>query len=81
MSSATAWRCKNAHWSFDQGLWTITDNFRVLVATDKFAESADKSDLLLGGYHGAGFRLPKDRGLWPSLVHVAWHRRKKFQRD
>src|SRR5579872_2946944 len=25
--------CKNAHWLFDNGLWTLTDDYRVLVAT------------------------------------------------
>ena len=44
--------CKNAHWSFDQGLWSISDDFRVLVASSRFTESADKPDLLLVRYHG-----------------------------
>lgn len=73
--------CKNAHWSFDQGLWAISDDYRVVVASDRFTESADKPDLLLARYHGTRLRLPDDRGLWPSLVHITWHRKKKFDRD
>ena len=29
--------CKNAHWLFDNGLWTIADDFTVLVARDHFS--------------------------------------------
>ncbi|MGO8752284.1 MAG: HNH endonuclease [Thermoguttaceae bacterium] len=73
--------CKNAHWLFDQGLWTISDDFQVVVASDRFTESADKPDLLLSRLHGSRLRLPDDHSLWPSLVHVAWHRKNKFNRD
>lgn len=71
--------CKNAHWCFDQGLWTISDDYRVLVASDRFTESADKPDLLLGRYHNTRLRLPADQSLWPRLAHVAWHRKKNLQ--
>ena len=69
---------KNAHWSFDPGLWAISDDYRVVVASDKFIESADTPDLLLAHYHGAPLRLPADHALWPSLPHLAWHRRHKL---
>jgi putative restriction endonuclease len=72
--------CKNAHWLFDKGLWTISDDFRVVVASSRFTESG-KPDLLLGNYQGTSLRLPDDRTLWPSPVHLAWHRRQKFDRD
>jgi putative restriction endonuclease len=32
--------CKNAHWLFDNGLWTIADDFTVLVARDRFTEDS-----------------------------------------
>ena len=72
--------CKNAHWLFDKGLWTISDDFRVVVAASRFTESG-KPDLLLGSYQGRCLRLPDDRTLWPSPAHLAWHRRQKFDRD
>lgn len=71
---------KNAHWLFDKGLWTIADDYRVIVASTQFAESG-KPDLLLANYHGARLRLPEDRGLWPSPVHTGWHRKKRFQAE
>lgn len=70
---------KNAHWSFDQGLWTISDEHRVIVAVDRFSEAAPEPAHLLRTYHAKPLYLPNDRSLWPSPVHLAWHRSKKFQ--
>ncbi len=70
--------CKNAHWLFDQGLWSIADDYRVIVAVGKFSESnPDGRDLQ--DYHGKLLRLPADQALWPSPIHLAWHRKNKFQ--
>lgn len=70
---------KNAHWLFDQGLWTVSDDFRVIVAVGAFSESAEDSVLLLQSRHGTTIHLPNDQSLRPSPVHLGWHRRKKFQ--
>jgi hypothetical protein len=43
--------CKNAHWLFDNGLWTLTDDYKVIVAAGEFAEAGTGQDLL-AGYHG-----------------------------
>ena len=69
---------KNAHWLFDKGLWTISDDYRVIVASSRFAESG-KPDLLLGNYHGTRLRLPEDQRLWPNPIHISWHRKKRFR--
>jgi putative restriction endonuclease len=70
--------CKNAHWLFDNGLWTIADDFTVMVARDHFSEdSPDQKPL--GDYHGQRIRLPSDPALYPDPDHLAWHRKKKFR--
>ena len=38
--------CKNAHWLFDQGLWSLDDNYRVIVAHDRFDEAGPENNLL-----------------------------------
>jgi putative restriction endonuclease len=39
--------CKNAHWLFDNGLWTLSDDYLVIVAVGRFAEdSRDQKPLL-----------------------------------
>jgi putative restriction endonuclease len=70
--------CKNAHWLFDNGLWTLGDDYRVQVARGAFVE-AGAEPLRLTAYHGARIRLPEERGLWPDPVHLAWHRKRKYQ--
>jgi putative restriction endonuclease len=69
--------CKNAHWSFDLGLWTISDDYRVIVAVGKFKEDSPNSRSL-AAYHGEKLRLPVDPNLWPNPIHLAWHRKNRF---
>jgi putative restriction endonuclease len=70
--------CKNAHWLFDQGLWSLSDDYQVMVALGQYAEdSPDQKGL--AHYHGRKIRLPKDTSLWPDPRYLAWHRRKKFR--
>jgi hypothetical protein len=38
--------CKNAHWMFDAGLWSLDDNYRVIVAPDRFNEAGAVAYLL-----------------------------------
>ncbi len=69
--------CKNAHWSFDNGLWTVSDDYRIVVAIGKFAED-NPDGRRLADYHGQRLRLPTDRDLWPNPLHLSWHRRNRF---
>ncbi len=69
---------KNAHWLFDEGLWTISDDFRVMVATSSFSESAENECCLLRQMAGRRIRLPESVSLWPSRWYLAWHRTNKF---
>lgn len=70
--------CKNAHWLFDQGLWSLSDDNRVIVAIAHFHESSPDSKGL-GSYNGTLLRLPANRNLWPNPIHIAWHRKHKFR--
>jgi putative restriction endonuclease len=71
--------CKNAHWLFDNGLWTLTDDYTVLVARDRFSEDSP-NQVSLNTFHGKRlYFLPADNSLWPSPDHLAWHRKHKFQ--
>ena len=69
---------KNAHWLFDNGLWTLSDDYRVIVAQGSFAE-AGPGQQLLAQYNGQKIQLPSDTALWPNPLHIAWHRNKKFK--
>jgi putative restriction endonuclease len=69
---------KNAHWLFDQGLWTISDDYRIEVASQAFVERGGNPDFLLSRLHGHEILLPNDRDLWPSSTYLAWHRAEVF---
>lgn len=69
--------CKNAHWLFDLGLWSIDDDYRVIVATELFIEACPTQEPLLDMV-GKQLLLPRDQQLWPSLKNIAWHRRERF---
>jgi putative restriction endonuclease len=69
---------KNAHWLFDAGLWSLDDNFCVLVASDAFTELSPNQTPLIE-YEGVNLRLPSDKRLWPSLSNVRWHRKMRFR--
>jgi putative restriction endonuclease len=70
--------CKNAHWLFDKGLWSLDDDYRVLVATGRFDEDAPDQKPL-ANYAGQQIRLPNNHLLWPDRKHLAWHRKKRFE--
>jgi putative restriction endonuclease len=69
--------CKNAHWLFDNGLWSLDDDYRVLVATDHFHEDAPDQKPLTD-YTGQRIRLPGNELIWPDRKHLAWHRVHRF---
>lgn len=70
--------CKNAHWQFDVGLWSIDADYHVIVAKGEFTESSPNQRSLLAT-HGQPLLLPRDKAIWPSQIQLAWHRKKKFK--
>lgn len=69
---------KTAHWLFDQGLWSLTDDCRVLVASGMFYESGP-SVFLLNGYAGQTITQPVDTNLSPNPDYIRWHREHVFE--
>jgi putative restriction endonuclease len=64
---------KTAHWLFDHGFWSLSDDFRVLVADAKFEESGEAAHLLKPRA-GAEILRPIARHFWPDLEAIRWHR-------
>ncbi len=69
--------CKNAHWMFDQGLWSLDDDYRVIVASQAYDENPGDQKSLIS-YQGQRILLPNNVAHWPDLKHIAWHRQHKF---
>ncbi len=65
---------KNAHWMFDEGLWSLDNEYRVLVDVKRFDESGAE-ELLLSLKTNTRILLPVDLNYWPDRAHLAWHRK------
>ena len=72
--------CKNAHWLFDAGLWSIDDDYRIIVAQGRYHEASPDQKPLVA-YHGRRIRLPANPDAWPDPRHLAWHRKQRFKRN
>ncbi len=68
---------KNAHWQFDRGLWSINDNYQVMVNRESFVEQGVPGQRL-EDFEGQRLFLPGDPKYWPDQQYLAWHRKNKF---
>jgi len=66
---------KNAHWQFDRGLWSVNDDYRVLINTEKFIEDGVPGQRL-ADFEGRRIFLPSDPKYWPEYTYLDWHRRR-----
>lgn len=66
--------CKNAHWAFDAGLWSLDDDCCVLVAADVFDEEAP-DQTPMKQMVGRKIRLPRNPNYWPLPANLVAHRK------
>lgn len=67
----------DAHWSFDEGLWTIDDDLCIIVARDSFADWSPEGASLMQR-HGRPLFFDKNSRLRPDPQYFTWHREKRF---
>ncbi|MCF7675302.1 MAG: HNH endonuclease [Akkermansiaceae bacterium] len=68
----------DAHWMFDNGLWTAIskgDDLLVRVAVGRFSESLPHGRLL-SGFNGQPLHFHDHARLRPDKSHFEWHRKK-----
>lgn len=66
---------KNAHWQFDRGLWSLNNDYRVLVNREKFTEEGIPGQRL-SDFEGRRIFLPDDPRYWPEQHYLEWHRKR-----
>ncbi len=70
--------CRNHHWAFDQGLWTLEADHTVLVATDRFLEDAP-NQIAISAHNNRKIDFSwLGSEYWPSQKSLEWHRKNKF---
>lgn len=69
--------CKNHHWAFDQGWFSINDEYRIIVASDLEEESPNAKPMR--DFHGKLIIRPNSEQYFPSLEALQWHRLNRFR--
>jgi putative restriction endonuclease len=69
---------KNAHWMFDEGLWSVTDDLKVIVAERVFTDSSPDG-FSLRNYVGRSLFFQAGCSLRPDRRCVGWHRENRFR--
>ncbi len=69
---------RSAHWAFDRGIFTISDQFEVVI--NPRARNAKISNFPLFEMDRKRITLPKDRYYWPHPEALAWHKENVFDR-
>ena len=65
--------CKNAHWMFDEGLWSVRGDGRVVLAPQRFTENGPEG-LRLQPYAGRLLQFASGVSLRPNADYFARHR-------
>lgn len=65
---------RNAHWAFDRGLWSVDDQFRILVNPDRFQEWGP-DELGLIHYRGHMLQFAPQSTLRPHPEYLRGHRK------
>jgi len=65
--------CKNAHWMFDEGLWSVQADGRVVLALNRFTENGPEP-LKLQSYGGRFLQFAPGVTLRPNPQYFARHR-------
>lgn len=68
--------CPLHHWSFDKGLFSIDDDYKMIVSGN-FEESGNEA-FLLRSLQAKEIYLPKEKPFRPSLIMIRWHRENSF---
>ncbi|GAB5452785.1 MAG: hypothetical protein Hals2KO_31130 [Halioglobus sp.] len=67
-----------AHWAFDQGIFTISDQYEVVVHPS--AGKSKNLNFAILDIHGHSICLPKDVDYYPHQEALRWHRDEVFGR-
>lgn len=69
---------KNAHWMFDEGLWSLTDDLEVIVGEKAFTDWSPDG-FSLRNFHGRPLFFQRDCILRPDRKYTTWHREHRFR--
>jgi putative restriction endonuclease len=68
--------CKNHHWAFDRGWFSIDDDYKIRIS-DRFQEDSPNSKPM-NEFEGELICLPSEEKYFPAIEALAWHRQNIF---
>ncbi|MFH7244085.1 MAG: HNH endonuclease [Spirulina sp.] len=66
--------CKNHHWAFDHGWFSLDQEYRILIRENWISENAPSNIKAMSEYHLESIFLPHDEEFLPDQNALAWHR-------
>jgi putative restriction endonuclease len=69
--------CKNHHWAFDNGLFTIDDEYKIIISNNFQEESPHAR--AIREFHGETILLPNYNEYLPRIASLQWHRKNVFR--
>ncbi|MBF2066568.1 MAG: HNH endonuclease [Calothrix sp. C42_A2020_038] len=70
--------CKNHHWAFDTGLFTVDEQYKIIISKNFEEESPNAQPMK--SFHGKILYLPSLEKFYPELESFEWHRQNKFDK-
>ncbi|NEP80059.1 MAG: HNH endonuclease [Okeania sp. SIO3B3] len=68
--------CKNHHWAFDKGLFTITDDYKIIVSNNFLEKSPNSKPMK--EFNSNQLWLPNQKESFPRIEALKWHRQNVF---
>jgi putative restriction endonuclease len=69
---------RTAHWAFDVGMFTISEQFEVVVHPKAKKAGTNKFPIL--DLNGVQINLPEDQNYYPHHEALQWHKKEVFDR-
>lgn len=68
--------CKNHHWAFDRGWFSINENYQIIIPHDRFTEESPRDTRPMKEFDGEQIILPTQETHYPRLESLDWHRQR-----
>ena len=66
--------CKNHHWAFDRGWFSINNDYRIIIPHDRFTEESPRDTRPMREFDGEQIILPTQAAHYPRPESLDWHR-------
>lgn len=70
--------CRTSHWAFDAGMFTVSDQFEIVVHPKAKLASSNKFPIL--EMTGVQINLPEDENYFPHPEVLEWHKKEVFNK-